>query len=332
MRLARPALVGLTALALAGGPALAAASPAAPGRCRPGRSTARQQPSAPDGHRPPAATRPGRGRQGRRGVVGRPGRDPGRPAGAARRRQRRRRSGGDRGRARCDRAVQRRARWRRLLRALPGEHRRDRGPGRARDRAGGDATQRLHRPRHRRPVPVLPRPGHQRRLGRRARHPQAVGEGARPVRHLQPARRARRPRPSWPTGASWSTRRSDLQTEENAERFDAIRPTRRLFLPGGEAPEVGSVFRNPQLARTYRMLGKHGMDMFYRGPIAEQIARVAQDPPTTPGTDLPVPAGFMEESDLARLPGAAPGRHRGALPRPAGAGHAAVELRRVDGR
>ncbi len=91
----------------------------------------------------------------------------------------------------------------------------------------------------------------------------------------------------------------NLQTEENAERFDAIRPTRKLFLPGGEAPEVGSVFRNPQLARTYRMLGKHGMDMFYRGPIAEQIARVAQDPPTTAGTDLPVPAGFMEESDLA---------------------------------
>ena len=91
----------------------------------------------------------------------------------------------------------------------------------------------------------------------------------------------------------------NLQTEENAERFDAIRPTRKLFLPGGEAPEVGSVFRNPQLARTYRMLGKHGMDMFYRGPIAEQIARLAQEPPTTPGTDLPVPAGFMEESDLA---------------------------------
>ncbi len=90
-----------------------------------------------------------------------------------------------------------------------------------------------------------------------------------------------------------------LQTEENAERFDAIRPTRRLFLPGGAVPEVGSVFRNPQLARTYRMLGRNGMGMFYRGPIAEQIARVVQDPPTTQGTDLPVKPGVMEESDLA---------------------------------
>jgi len=92
----------------------------------------------------------------------------------------------------------------------------------------------------------------------------------------------------------------NLQTDENAERFAAIRPTRKLFLPGGEAPSVGTVFRNPQLARTYRMLGKHGTDLFYRGPIAEQITRLVQDPPTTAGTDLPVPPGFMEQSDLNR--------------------------------
>src|SRR4051812_38365107 len=45
------------------------------------------------------------------------------------------------------------------------------------------------------------------------------------------------------------------QTAENAERFKAYRTTPRLFLPGGEAPAVGSVFRNPALARTYRQLG-----------------------------------------------------------------------------
>jgi gamma-glutamyltranspeptidase/glutathione hydrolase len=51
-------------------------------------------------------------------------------------------------------------------------------------------------------------------------------------------------------------------TEDNAERFNAYTTTPRLFLPGGEAPEVGSVFRNPGLARTYRMLGKKGMRAF----------------------------------------------------------------------
>jgi gamma-glutamyltranspeptidase / glutathione hydrolase len=88
------------------------------------------------------------------------------------------------------------------------------------------------------------------------------------------------------------------QTLDNAERFAAIRPTARLFLPGGDAPQVGSVFRNPDLATTYRMLGNRGIDFLYKGWLARQIVEVVQDPPTTPGTDLPVPPGFMERSDL----------------------------------
>ncbi len=89
------------------------------------------------------------------------------------------------------------------------------------------------------------------------------------------------------------------QTLDNAERFSAIPPTARLFLPGGDAPQVGSLFRNPELAKTYRMLGKRGMDAFYGGPLAGQIATMAQAPPKSPDTDLPVPPGFMERSDLA---------------------------------
>ncbi len=51
------------------------------------------------------------------------------------------------------------------------------------------------------------------------------------------------------------------QTEDNQERFEAYTTTPRLFLPGGEAPAIGSVFRNPDLARTYRQLGRHGIDV-----------------------------------------------------------------------
>jgi gamma-glutamyltranspeptidase/glutathione hydrolase len=46
---------------------------------------------------------------------------------------------------------------------------------------------------------------------------------------------------------------------------------KQTYLPGGEAPEKGEIFRNPDLAGTYRMLVKGGRDAFYRGEIAEII-------------------------------------------------------------
>jgi gamma-glutamyltranspeptidase/glutathione hydrolase len=89
------------------------------------------------------------------------------------------------------------------------------------------------------------------------------------------------------------------QTADNAERFAAIEPTAELFLPGGQPPPVGSVFRNPDLADTYRLLGARGLDVFYEGPLARQMVDVVQHPPTTPDTDLPVPPGYLEIGDLA---------------------------------
>jgi len=89
------------------------------------------------------------------------------------------------------------------------------------------------------------------------------------------------------------------QTVDNAERFAAIEPTAELFLPGGEAPAVGSRFRNPDLADTYRLLAKRGVDALYRGPLAREIAQTVQSPPTTGDTDLPVPPGSMTQADLA---------------------------------
>jgi gamma-glutamyltranspeptidase/glutathione hydrolase len=90
------------------------------------------------------------------------------------------------------------------------------------------------------------------------------------------------------------------QTLDNEERFEAYTTTPKLFLPGGDAPEVGSVLKNPGLAKTYRLLGRRGMDAFYEGRLARQIARLVQDPPKSPDTKLPVMPGFMEPSDLAR--------------------------------
>lgn len=89
------------------------------------------------------------------------------------------------------------------------------------------------------------------------------------------------------------------QTLDNQARFDAFPATRELFLPGGDAPRVGSRFRNPDLAATYRLLARRGTSAFYRGPLAAQIADVAQHPRKDPETTLPVPEGYLTTSDLA---------------------------------
>src|SRR3546814_12486865 len=52
------------------------------------------------------------------------------------------------------------------------------------------------------------------------------------------------------------------------EEFDNARAT---FAPGGETPGVGETFRNPDLARTYRMIAEGGRDAFYEGDIARTI-------------------------------------------------------------
>lgn len=45
----------------------------------------------------------------------------------------------------------------------------------------------------------------------------------------------------------------------------------KTFLIDGKAPPEGTLFRNPNLAQTYRMIAQGGRDAFYRGPIAKEI-------------------------------------------------------------
>ncbi|PYE29220.1 gamma-glutamyltranspeptidase/glutathione hydrolase [Rhizobium sp. PP-CC-3A-592] len=45
-----------------------------------------------------------------------------------------------------------------------------------------------------------------------------------------------------------------------------------VFMPGGTAPEVGAIFRQPQLARTLERLAADGPRAFYEGPLAQAIA------------------------------------------------------------
>ncbi|AWB93077.1 gamma-glutamyltransferase [Aeromicrobium chenweiae] len=89
------------------------------------------------------------------------------------------------------------------------------------------------------------------------------------------------------------------QTLDNKARFAAFPDTAKLFLPGGDAPRVGTRFRNPELARTLSRIAAQGPDAFYRGPLAAEIADVVQHPRKDPASALPAPAGSMTTRDLA---------------------------------
>ena len=43
------------------------------------------------------------------------------------------------------------------------------------------------------------------------------------------------------------------------------------FMPGGQAPKKGEVFKNPRLAKTYQTIADDGRDAFYKGEIAKKI-------------------------------------------------------------
>ncbi|UOQ87699.1 gamma-glutamyltransferase [Agromyces endophyticus] len=89
------------------------------------------------------------------------------------------------------------------------------------------------------------------------------------------------------------------QTLSNKDRFAAFPDTAELFLPGGDAPKVGSVFKNLDLARTMRQIALQGTDVFYEGPIADEMAAVAQHPITAPDATLPAYPGYLTADDLA---------------------------------
>jgi len=89
------------------------------------------------------------------------------------------------------------------------------------------------------------------------------------------------------------------QVVSNRDRFQDFTSTKALYLPHGDAPPVGSIFRNPDLAQTYQRLAGHGMDAFYRGPVADAIVATVQHPPLAAGATLRVRPGLMAAGDLA---------------------------------
>ncbi|KQV04678.1 gamma-glutamyltransferase [Kitasatospora sp. Root107] len=89
------------------------------------------------------------------------------------------------------------------------------------------------------------------------------------------------------------------QTALNETRFRAFPDTSKLFLPGGKLPVLGSTFRNPELAATYRELGRKGVQTLYRGELATDIVRTLQHPPVDPASGWNARPGQVDRKDLA---------------------------------
>jgi len=64
--------------------------------------------------------------------------------------------------------------------------------------------------------------------------------------------------------------------EAEADRLGKFPASSRQFLVDGHAPTAGSTFRQPDLARTLRLIADSGPDVFYRGQIADSIVAEMQ--------------------------------------------------------
>ncbi len=64
------------------------------------------------------------------------------------------------------------------------------------------------------------------------------------------------------TAEDWHNRETYVRADPDATR---------TFLPMDHPPEPGDMFRNPDLAWSYRQIAEHGADAFYRGEIARRV-------------------------------------------------------------
>ncbi|MCS6870105.1 MAG: gamma-glutamyltransferase [Anaerolineae bacterium] len=90
------------------------------------------------------------------------------------------------------------------------------------------------------------------------------------------------------------------QTAQNQARFAIFSATAALYLSErNSATQAGTLLRNPDLARTYRLLAERGAEVFYRGEIAQAIVRTVQSPRTVPSPPFDVLRGTLTLDDLA---------------------------------
>src|SRR3954454_678555 len=92
------------------------------------------------------------------------------------------------------------------------------------------------------------------------------------------------------------------QTYPNDAWFDDIPSTAAIYLdPDGTPRQVGTRIKNPDLAKTYNLLGAKGVSKgFYSGPLADAIVNASQNVPVGPTADHTWRPGLITQQDLLR--------------------------------
>jgi gamma-glutamyltranspeptidase / glutathione hydrolase len=89
------------------------------------------------------------------------------------------------------------------------------------------------------------------------------------------------------------------QANANRDWFDDIPASAALFLDADGTPrDVGTVFTNPALAKTYERIAHLGAKGFYRGAVADALVEAVRHPPASPTANHVWRRGVMKMRDL----------------------------------
>jgi len=88
-------------------------------------------------------------------------------------------------------------------------------------------------------------------------------------------------------------------TQSDLPELRAYPASRALLLTkDGNPLPVGTLLRNPDLAKTYRLLARYGPSYLYDGPLGQAIVQADDHPVLTPGQSVVQLPGIMTTSDL----------------------------------
>ena len=87
-------------------------------------------------------------------------------------------------------------------------------------------------------------------------------------------------------------------TQSELPELQAYPASHWLLTSAGQPLPVGTLLKNPDLARTYELLGRHGPSYLYNGPLGQAIVQADDHPVTTPGQTVVQLPGIMTMNDL----------------------------------